>query len=75
LELAIKDLNQACEYKKDDPIAFNSLGLAYFDGQYYEQAHEKLTKATELDASKGLYFNNLALALYYLGQHKDALVT
>lgn len=32
LENAIKDLNQACEYKKDDPIAFNSLGLAYFDG-------------------------------------------
>lgn len=32
LDLAIKDLSQACEIKKDDPVAFNSLGLAYFDG-------------------------------------------
>ncbi|MFO0131053.1 MAG: tetratricopeptide repeat protein [bacterium] len=32
LDLAIKDLSVACDLKKEDPIAFNSLGLAYFDG-------------------------------------------
>jgi lipoprotein NlpI len=67
LSASIEDLIKACDLRKDDATAFNSLGLSYFEGEFFDLALERFKKACEIDETKSLYFNNLALTHYYLG--------
>ena len=65
-------LQKATESDKENPIAFNNLGLTFFEKEDYREAMDAFTKAIELKPT-AVHYNNRGLASYYINLKEDAI--
>ena len=65
-------LQKATESDKENPIAFNNLGLTLFEKADYRDAMDAFSKAIELKPT-AIHYNNRGLAQYYINLKEDAI--
>ncbi len=69
---AERDALKALELRPDAHPVHNTLGQLYLAGSQYERAAEAYSKAIDLSPKQALYHFHQGLALYRLGEARDA---
>ena len=49
----------------ESAVAYNNLGLSYFENKEFELANEQFKKAIDYDQKNPIYYNNIALCFYH----------
>ena len=65
-------MRRACDRDKENPIAFNNLGLSFFEKKDYRDSIEQFSKAIEIKPS-AVHYNNRGLAYYYIDLKVDSI--
>ena len=66
-------LEQLVKLDPGHSMAWNRLGMSYFEMNQLPQALQALRRATEVNPTHPYAFNNLARTLWRMGQHEEAV--
>ena len=65
-------LRKATDLDKENPIAFNNLGLSLFEKKDFRDAMDAFSKAIEIKPN-AVHYNNRGLANYYINLKEEAV--